>query len=341
MIGPRLVVSFLALLLTGTQPVQACRCTERPLADYYNLADQVFAARMVRISPAGDHRRLVVEVLGQAWKGALRAGQEMELETGASSASCALDPEADQIWLLFVAKDSPLLTSCAGSRELLAQGDHQPSGFLDVPAKHVAGQLNALAGLDALAALARSSEPRLIGLLDIKALAHGGSVPVLADDNPGARVIASVADLTDLKNREVSYESAAAEVYDIAEFGYRVRLADGRFGWLAKEHAGTWFPYADLIVNRLNYMTPQWHGFLWPHLGAGLPVRAPRIANGATGPGANVVGVEWLAGSLWLRVEILASDGCDGLEPRVLAVGWTPAWTVSGVPAAWYHSRGC
>jgi hypothetical protein len=119
-----------------------------------------------------------------------------------------------------------------------------------------------------------------------------------------------------------------------------VRLSDGRYGWLAAEHGGSWFAFDDLPVNRLSYLTAAWPGFLWPAPGAGLPLRVPRPTDGREVP-VNTVRSTRIGGSLWFYVERLSASPCDGGEPRVVASGWLPAHGPDGAPAVWFYSRGC
>ena len=164
-------------------------------------------------------------------------------------------------------------------------------------------------------------------------------VPLFAEPDSEARVIARLDEISQLLTREAGYEFQAAEVYARSDFGYRVRLQDGRFGWLASRDSGTWFPYETLVTRRLSYAVEGWAGMLWPGPGAGLPHRlgnhqGERVA-------ASVLESAIIGGSLWFRVEVLSSDGCDGQDPEVRLSGWTPAYLPSGEPLIWYYSRGC
>lgn len=171
-------------------------------------------------------------VMGDAWKGAWRNGQTYVFRTSRTSAACGLNPAVGDVWLLFSGKATrdEWLHSCNGSRALRAAGESAPFGFKNVPGRFVAGQLNALAGLDVLRQLHTSVAPELIGLLDIKSLAHGARVPVFADASAASSVIAEVECIDELMHREASYEYPAAEVYGVTEFGYRLRLAAGNTG---------------------------------------------------------------------------------------------------------------
>lgn len=342
-------VVFVLLLLFGvSQPTQACRCPERPLADYYAAADEVWIAAITALDEIAVEGSVDAPldvsytVIGDAWKGARRSGEQGRFITSRSSASCGLNVQVGEAWVLFIHGDtrSAQLTSCDGSRPLRSNEGKAP-GFAKVPTRFVAEQLTALAGLDILRAITSSDQAALIGLLDIEALAHGGSVPLYQHPEQQEQPITTLSSMAPLRQREASYEFPAAEVYAVADFGYQVRLLDGRLGWLPRDYAGTWFPYENLLVNRLNYLQSGWHGFLWPDAGAGIPLRvAPSPA--ADGRWAAAVHeVADIGGTLWLRVDVLSSDGCEAGTVRTIASGWTPASLASGEPAAWFYSRGC
>ncbi len=338
------------LLAMSTSVAHACRCDERTLAEYYADADTVLMATIESVQAvfAADTRlnQVYFQTLESAWKSALQRPARKQFRTGTSSASCALEARAGDVWLLFLPQnEEELVNSCGGSRALhnAAGNVTEPASgrFVDVPARFVASQLNALAGLDLLRDLQASDSARLLGLLDINTLSHGGSALIHADATASAAVIASISNMDQLQSREASYEFAAAAIYATSDFGYRVKLQDGRTGWLAREHAGTWFPYPGLIVNRLNHLNGDWHGFLWPHAGAGIPYRLAGKNDFGRAHAARVNAVTKVADSLWLQVDVLRNNGCEDKPVTVIASGWTPAWLANGEPAAWFYSRGC
>jgi len=339
------------LLLSSNSAALDCACTERTLAAYYADADSVLMAVIESISVLDESAAAGYKVhyrpLDSAWKTPASQVGEDAFFISAPSAGCSLDVQTGAVWILFLERDPMArINRCSGSRALRSDGaSADGSGaaavtgsFSDVPARFVASQLNALAGLDVLQDLHASDHNRLLGLLDIKVLAHGGKVTIHADDSPSAAVIASIDRMEQLQHREASYEYAAAEVYGVSDFGYMIRMRDGRHGWLAQADAGTLFDYAHLVVNRLNYLNRNWHGMLWPDAGAGIPLRLQQL--GQSRP-ARVNATVQVADSLWLQVDVLSSDGCDGSTAKTMASGWTPAWLVDGEPAVWFHSRGC
>jgi hypothetical protein len=337
-----------------------CRCAERPLADYYAEAEQVVVARVVGAHPAGDDLRLDVALLEAPWKlppGVAqppRAGDTMSFVTARSSAACGLDPGIDAVVALFapaVHPPDPLprVHSCNGSRVIRDSSGATERGFLDVPPRFVAAQLAALSGLEVLARMvAHAPDPAnlanttLVGLLDVPAFAHGGWVQVREAPRMDAEVLARPESYVELESREVGYEVGAAVVLARVDGWYRVRLGDGRPGWIAPDEAGTWFPYADLPVDRLTYLTEGWSGHVWPEPGAGIPVRSHLKGTLERGeyPAEVLESVE-LAGTTWFRIQLLSASPCMDPDARPTLHGWIPAYGPTGEPTAWYYSRGC
>lgn len=165
---------------------------------------------------------------------------------------------------------------------------------------------------------------------------------MLAEPDAEAPRITTLVSYSAIDSREVGYEVDAAVVYAVVDGWYRIRLADGRYGWVAAEHAGTWFPYATLPIRRLSYLTPGWSQLVWPELGAGLPWRGDVAAGqpGSEQP-VTVVASKNLGGTLWFQVKVLATDACSGEPSRVLVSGWIPAYGRGGEPNVWFYSRGC
>lgn len=345
-----------------------CRCQERPLAEYWAEADEVVVARFVTaeagVEAAVPEARTLLrfELSADPYKssrsGTPRAGDDVTYLTGSSTAECGIRGVEAGVYVLFAQRrddeagtTSYYVDSCSGSRILLAPGIDQPGGFVDVPPRFVMQQLNGLTGaevigrvvanaptVDAVAPTADASKA-LLGLLDVSSFAHAGFARLHAEPDGRTDVVGEVASYDDLDTRESGYEEPAAIVLAREGGWYRLRMSDGRLGWLPPEMAGTYFPYPDVAVNRLNYIEAPWHGFVWPTAGAGLPSRAP--AGGAREVPLEVHEVSEIAGFPWLRVTVLSQSPCEVPEPRAVVSGWIPAWTPDGGPQVWYYSRGC
>lgn len=340
-----------------------CRCVQLPLADYYHNAAEVVAGRVVAVveeyeeGEAGLDHLLVVEVVERPWKWdagrpAALPGDTVRYRTASSSAGCGLGPSTGDGFLLFglASPDEaplPRVDTCSGSRRF---GDGGVStGFEDVPAERVHAQLDALSGLDVLARLAASDpdpeDPQnatLVGLVDLPPLTRGEAVALHEGPAPGSPVVARVGTYGELEAWEVEYEVAAAGVLARSGGWYKVRTGGGDEGWIAPRDVGTWFPYPEVVVARLNYLTEAWSGHVWPEPGAGIPTRSSMEEGGEpVEVPAEVLEVMDLAGTPWLRVRILDGSPCFTSEVNTTIEGWIPAWGEGGRPAAWYYSRGC
>ncbi|MEE4184914.1 MAG: hypothetical protein V2J12_04010 [Gammaproteobacteria bacterium] len=340
----------IAVLLSAPAAALGCRCAERPLAHYFAAAETVAIGVLQQIDTGADETRLQFTLVDAAYKGQGASGASVTYTTGRTSAACGVSGEPGTVFVLFAAGGGAgagagadqRIDTCSGTRPLRIPGAPQPGGFTDVPVPFVVQQLLALAGLEVLrdSVHAAGSQPRLLGLLDIASLTHGAAPSIRAAPNAEAAVLERIDGIEQLYQREASYEFAAAEVYAREAFGYQVRLSDGRFGWLAAEHGGSWFAYDELPVNRLSYLTDAWPGFLWPEPGAGLPLRIVRQDHDTEIP-VNTVRSARIGGSLWFYVERLDASPCSGGTPKVLDSGWLPAYGNGGEPTVWFYSRGC
>lgn len=337
-------------------PATACRCAEQTLAEYFSAADEVFIGTLQAIVELDSQRReFRFATRGQAYKSQEDVRPYPYVST-TSSAACAVTATVGADYVVFAEADessgASWITSCNGTR--LIDTENSASGvFKDVPGRFVVSQLTALAGLEALARIARAegsaSHPdneTLQGLLDIAALSHTEHVPLFAAANGDSCAIARLSSYEQLEHREVGYEQVAAEVYAYADDAdqrwYKVRLTSGAYAWLSPDAAGTYWPVDELLPRRLNYLTNGWNRMLWPSLGAGLPTRLAYSTD--TPPReqpVNVISTARIGGSLWLEVEVLRSSPCESGDSRALARGWIPAYSGQGELVAWYYSRGC
>lgn len=348
--------ALFVIALLYAVPASACRCAQRGLAEYFDEAETVAVGTLVEVEEQGDSRLLHFDLPGPSYKGEPLhpAGTRLTALTSASTASCGVQPELSAIYVIFAYRGDgdgePLrIDTCSGSRVYLPASGEPPLGFDDVPARYVPQQLNGLAGLEVLRKVAAKA-PRanfqenelLIGLLDMAPLAHGGHVDVYSAPDRSLEPLARVTDYAALQSREYSYEQPATIVYTMLPGWYRIRLTDGRFAWASADDVGTFFSYPELAVNRLNYLTDNWSGFVWPEAGAGLPQRDPRIGSDerAEYP-VEVHEIALIGGMPFLRITLLEGDVCSGEEPRKGLGGWIPAFGSNGQPTAWFWSRGC
>ena len=345
-------VAVSVFVLSRWSDALACRCAQRPLAEYFGAADIVAMARLVAATNGADAVALTFELVGDAYKGRPANAETLIIETANSSAACGVAADIGAIYVLFAAStdDGGLrVDSCSGTRIHLSGSTAEPRGFADVPARFVASQLIALQATDILGqVIAEAPQPHerdnasLVGLLDLKALAHGGSMRAFAAPEPDSEVVTVIDSYDDVVSREVGYEVPAAVVYSAVPGWYKVELKEGRHVWLRADAAGTYFAYETLPIRRLAYLTRGWSGLVWPGPGSGLPMRAfmARAAQPEE-QAVNLLEATTIGGMPWFRVEILDGGPCSDPAARTRLTGWIPAYGATGQPNAWFYSRGC
>jgi hypothetical protein len=166
-------------------------------------------------------------------------------------------------------------------------------------------------------------------------------VPGTLDSLQGL-VVMPAESLPRFETREHGYEEVSVTVYRRQDEWYLVGLSDGGRAWVSERRIGAYYPFSELIVNRLNYLTKGWDSLVRsaPSLEApATPV--PFVNREDDEVPANVVETSQAGGTLWLRVEVWDRSPCEGEDPRVIATGWIPAWAPNGKPTAWFYSRGC
>jgi hypothetical protein len=343
----------LLLCLGATASDGLCRCAERNLGEYYEAAHEVFIGTLIETDEhAEGQRRFVFERAGEPYKGGGEGLATLPYVSSTSSAACGVEAEPGAVYVVFAEHDPGTgvawLTTCNGTRVLRA-GDGATMGFQDVPPRFVESQLAALAGLEALGRVAAAgpdpgdpANESLVGLLDVAAFSHAPEVPLFAGPDFDETVLGSAGSYEDIEHRESGYEVDAAVIYARVEGWSKVRRADGSFAWLAPDAAGTYWPLEELLPGRLAYLTLAWNRWIWPGAGAGNPTRLTYpVGERPREQMVNLLGATRIGGALWLEVEVLASNPCEG-EPEAIRVrGWVPAYGESGDPVAWYYSRGC
>lgn len=353
----RAACSITIIVLLVPALAMACRCAQLPFSEYFQRAEFVAMARLASAIEHDDHRVLEFELMASPYKGGKASqakGSVVRLATASSTASCGIQADLNAIYVLFAesidsGSEQLWINSCNGTRVHLSTRLDEPVGFVDVPARFVAGQLNAYFGLEVLRDVSANApvptdtnSSKLIGLLDLKVLAHGGITEVRSEPLSSAPVIKQVSSYDDVESKEVGYEQAAAVVFARLPGWYRVRTSDHAFGWVSAVDAGTWFPYAQLPVRRLAYLTDEWSGLTWPDAGAGIPRRKELAGSDERHeyPVEVLESVE-IGGMPWFRVEVLASDPCSGATAKPGYAGWVPAYGRNGKPTTWFYSRGC
>lgn len=199
-------------------------------------------------------------------------------------------------------------------------------GFWDVPARFVAAQLNALAGLAVLRRVAAHhpapNDPdntALIGLLRLPAFERNEPVRGVRRGAAGDERV-TLNGYWALETREIGYESPAAVVYARHAGRFKLRLHEGQTVWVDAQ-SGMLTPYAEPPLGQLTYLNRYWSGFLWPEPGAGLPQRAA-LSRADRGEYPVVVHESReLGGRVWVRVDWLSHNLCGGTPIRRSRVG--------------------
>jgi hypothetical protein len=344
--------------LTYPAVAAACRCAPRPLDAYVAAADAVFLGRVARVDESGTQppfRRVRFALARAPYKG--QASESMEFATPVSSATCGVPVAVGEWFLVFASRrpDDPArlwFSSCDGTRRFTTDARRPEQAFADIAAPDVLAHLAALSGGYTAPPPAAGGPPLLPLPGDPRAELRGLlAIPGLSEDvtprralrlyrapDPASGVVAELDTLDRLVTRELAGEQPAAVVGALRDGWYELILRDGRLGWLAAADGGQFHALATLLTNRLNYLTAEWDGWVWPSSGAGYPAKAPR--SGSETP-ARVVASETVGDTLWLQVEVLDRSPCDGPGERVVYGGWVPAFTPTGRLVAWFHARGC
>ena len=329
---------------------QACSCVEATTAELFELSSEVFIGRLAAVEEVDSELVMNFEPVVVYKPSPEPIGRYF---TARGGAACGVEVKLGALYVVLVHRDprngDARLSYCSGTGVLYG-GESKLLGLTYLPAHLKAVELNELAGRDILAQVA-AHEPDpsdaksegLVGLLEIPALERGETIELFAAPSPNQEPLLPIAEMVCLAHRESSYEEAAAEVFALVGDWYKLRTADGAFAWLPASSAGRFWPLSELPVGRLAYLTPTWRGFVWSEPGVGAPFNVYSQPSGAARPKQSVLvlGSHRVGSTLWFRVRVLSASGCDSEVPRVLAIGWVPAYDTEGQPAVWFHSRGC
>ena len=199
--------------------------------------------------------------------------------------------------------------------------------------------------IDTTVPITVSRSDSTLGLLRLGVVADGsgllpGPIDLRAEPIANSAMLVTVTRWSDLMAEEIAYEEPALIVYRVDRPWVLVSTRDHVRGWIKIPDGAAMVPLAELLPERLTYLTEEWDGRLHGEPGS-MEFTEPAPQSGAGRPSINVTETREIAGALWLRVELLADSPCEGnTPPAVVAEGWIPAW-LSGQPTAWYYSRGC
>ena len=102
------VVSIVATLGVGVDTAGACSCAPESPSAKLATADGAFNGRLLDVTPAGGSEAIFRYRIGQVFRGKkrLRRGKTVKVHSSAfGSAACALPPDTDRLYGLFVYRD--------------------------------------------------------------------------------------------------------------------------------------------------------------------------------------------------------------------------------------------
>lgn len=196
------------------------------------------------------------------------------------------------------------------------------------------------------APLTVSGPDSILGMLQLVQPADGsgllpGPLQLRAAPGDSADTLVTVTRWEDVLAEEVGYEEVALVVWRMADPWYLVATRDTIRGWIRRPDSATVIPLGELLPNRLSYLTAAWDGTVRSEPGATATVVQGITRDDRNETPATVEESRLIGGRLWLRVSVLATSPCEGVEPpAVAATGWIPAYA-GGKVTAWYYSRGC
>jgi hypothetical protein len=155
-------------------------------------------------------------------------------------------------------------------------------------------------------------------------------------------VTVPVESLPRFEKKGVDYETLAVAVYGSRPNWYLVGVEGGGRAWMHKRVAGRFYPLDEVVVDRLNYMTPSWDARVRENINPDSPSRSLAVTRYDGEVPGKVLEVGTAGGALSFKVEIYEKSPCETTgPPTVIGTGWVRAWAADGQPNVWFYSRGC
>ena len=186
----------------------------------------------------------------------------------------------------------------------------------------------------------------LLGMLRLAVVADGsgllpGPLQLRAAPSDSADTLVTITRWQDVLAEEIAYEEPAIVVWRVAHPWYLVAARDSVRGWIRIPEGATMVPLAELLKERLAYLTGNWDGTLFSTPGVGTGVAVVGVTRDAGEASASVEGTRMVGDTLWVHVQVHDQSPCESTgDPKVIGDGWVKAWT-GGKPTVWYYSRGC
>lgn len=191
-----------------------------------------------------------------------------------------------------------------------------------------------------------SGPDSLIGMLRLGATVDGsgllpGPLHLRAAPSDSADTLVTLTRWQDVLAEEIGYEEPAIVVWRVAHPWYLVAAGDSVRGWIPIPEGATMVSMADLLVDRLSYLTSAWNGTLFPSPGAPTAAAVVGVSRDHGEVSADVKATRLVGDTLWVHLQVHDQSPCESTgDPKVIAEGWVRAWT-GGKPTVWYYSRGC
>lgn len=336
------IIIIAALLCPST--ACACRCRQQPLASYFNAADLVFIGKVKRLTKAENSVTALLSASSEIFKGD-ESKKELLIKTPLSSATCGVDFELDQTYLIFANKTQT--NTCQGTRKFSPLLPDESASFIDVSATNISKSLYNLFIQEKINQNGIGGVPKhdsLVGLLKIqlKDDYHTFTDKLLLYNSPttSGNTQTTIERIDELESLEIGYEEPAVIVYEQNNEWFRVKSKKQGYLWArADSPKREYFELSKVLLNRLNYVTDLWDRLLWPEAGAGIPTFL-NLESQKT-DAVEVTETKMVANSLWLKIKMYSADPCVADETKFDHTGWIPAWNSKGELNCWFWSRGC
>jgi hypothetical protein len=168
-----------------------------------------------------------------------------------------------------------------------------------------------------------------------------GPLQLRAAPSDSADTLVTITRWQDVLSEEIAYEEPAVVVWRVAHPWYLVATRDSVGGWIRIPDGATMVPMADLLKDRLAYLTAAWNGSLHAAPGDAVSRSVDGVVRDDGETSANVLDTRLVGDTLWVQVQVHDESPCTSTaDPKVIGEGWVRAWT-GGKPTVWYYSRGC
>lgn len=137
---------------------------------------------------------------------------------------------------------------------------------------------------------------------------------------------------------EFEYETAGLLVHGSQGDWYAVTLKEQE-GWIYKDAVKGFYPYPEILKNKLAYRIPQCCIYTKPSTARDVTLAVESSSNQSE-EAIEVLDVRLVDGMWWINANILSDSPCTTPNAKVVTTGWFPA-IKDGKRTSWFHSRGC